>query len=82
VLVMRYDWDAHSLIVLHNFSRKPRAPQLAAADVGHALLVDLLAKNDSRADANGRHTIELPPYGYRWYRAGGIDRNVSRSDTA
>jgi maltose alpha-D-glucosyltransferase/alpha-amylase len=79
VLVMRYDWDAHSLIVLHNFSGKPRAPQLTAADVGHTLLVDLLAKNDSRADANGRHTIDLPAYGYRWYRAGGIDRNVSRS---
>jgi maltose alpha-D-glucosyltransferase/alpha-amylase len=82
VLVMRYDWDAHSIIVLHNFGGKPRAPQLAAADVGHPLLVDLLAKNDSRADASGRHTIQLPPYGYRWYRAGGIDRNVSRSDTA
>ena len=82
VLVMRYDWDAHSIVVLHNFGGKPRAPQLAAADVGHPLLVDLLATNDSRADANGRHTIDLPPYGYRWYRAGGIDRNVSRSDTA
>jgi maltose alpha-D-glucosyltransferase/alpha-amylase len=34
----------------------------------HALLVDLLDGHDSRADANGGHVIELPPYGYRWYR--------------
>jgi maltose alpha-D-glucosyltransferase/alpha-amylase len=78
VLIMRYEWDRHSLLILHNFTPKPKAPRLTAAHVGHHLLVDLLAKNDSRAEPGGSHVINLPPYGYRWYRAGGIDRNVSR----
>jgi hypothetical protein len=55
------------------FSAKPRAPRLEPAVTGHALLVDLLARHDSRADAGGRHTIELPAYGYRWYRPGRMD---------
>ena len=34
---------------------------------------DLLDAPDSTADARGRHRIELEAYGYRWFRAGGID---------
>ena len=78
VLIMRYDWDAHSLLVLHNFTDEARAPRLQRKEVSHDLLVDLLATHDSRADQRGQHVIDLPPFGYRWFRAGGIDRNVSR----
>jgi maltose alpha-D-glucosyltransferase/alpha-amylase len=81
VLIMRYDWDDHTVVVLHNFTDKTRTPRIDGRFAGHRLLVDLLAKNDSRADAHGRHIVELPPYAYRWYRAGGIDRNVSRELT-
>jgi maltose alpha-D-glucosyltransferase/alpha-amylase len=77
VLIMRYEHDGHAVITLHNFSNKPRAPRLDASVAGHRLLVDLLAKNDSRADAGGRHTIELPAYGYRWYRPGSMDPTVT-----
>ena len=42
------------------------------------MLVNLLAMEDSRADESGRHRIQLDAYGYRWYRAGGLDRNVAR----
>lgn len=41
-------------------------------------LRDMLAANDSRPDEAGRHVIQLEPYGYRWYRSGGEDRNVPR----
>ena len=78
VLIMRYDWDAHSLVVLHNFTDEARAPRLHRKDVGHKLLVDLLATHDSRADERGQHVVELPPFGYRWFRAGGMDPNVKR----
>jgi maltose alpha-D-glucosyltransferase/alpha-amylase len=78
VLIMRYDHDGQSLITLHNFTAKPRAPRIDLATAGHRLLVDLLAKNDSRADAGGHHTIQLPAYGYRWYRPGSMDGNVAR----
>jgi maltose alpha-D-glucosyltransferase/alpha-amylase len=77
VLVMRYEHDGQVLITLHNFTAKPRAPRLGPAVAGHRLLVDLLAKNDSRADASGHHTIELPAHGYRWYRPGSMDGNMA-----
>jgi maltose alpha-D-glucosyltransferase/alpha-amylase len=73
VLIMRYQHDGHVLITLHNFTDKPRAPWLEPSVVNHKLMVDLLARNDTRADARGRHTIPLPAYGYRWYRPGGMD---------
>ncbi|HVL67021.1 MAG TPA: alpha-amylase family protein, partial [Vicinamibacterales bacterium] len=67
VLIMRYQWDGDALVILHNFTGKPRAPRLQVSAVGHRTLVDLLAKNDSRADEHGHHVVHLPPYAYRWY---------------
>jgi maltose alpha-D-glucosyltransferase/alpha-amylase len=76
VLIMRYEYDGHSVLTLHNFSDKPRAPRISPAVAGHRILVDLLDHNDSRADGSGWHTVQLPGYGYRWYRPGGIDPTV------
>jgi maltose alpha-D-glucosyltransferase / alpha-amylase len=82
VLIMRYEWDDHTLVTLHNFTAKPRAVVLDRAAIGSntgpGQLVDLLAHNDSHADENGRYVAQLQPYDYRWFRAGGIDRNVPR----
>jgi maltose alpha-D-glucosyltransferase/alpha-amylase len=82
VLVMRYEWDDHTLVTVHNFTAKPRVVVLddgaVAANSGTGELVDLLASNDSHADENGRYIVQLQPYDYRWLRAGGIDRNVPR----
>ena len=82
VLVMRYHWARRVLVILHNFSAKPRAVVLERgavdANTGTDQLVDLLANNDSHADENGRYLIQLQPYDYRWFRAGGIDRIVPR----
>jgi maltose alpha-D-glucosyltransferase/alpha-amylase len=75
VLVMRYQWADRTLVILHNFTAKPRAVVLdrgaVAANTGTGKLVDLLATNDSRADENGRYVVQLQPYDYRWLRAGG-----------
>ena len=78
VLIMRYEWHDHALLILHNFTPKPKAPRISCANAGDHILIDLLAKNDSRVEPSGSHVINLPPYAYRWYRAGGIDRNVAR----
>jgi maltose alpha-D-glucosyltransferase / alpha-amylase len=40
----------------------------------------LLAENHSRADDRGKHTLMLEGYGYRWYRVGGLDYLLKRSD--
>lgn len=79
VLAMRYDWDRHTVVALHNFSPKPRAVRLDTRELGDPVLVNLLAMEDSRADESGWHQIQLDAFGYRWYRAGGLDRNVARS---
>ena len=50
----------------------------ASGDETVRMLVDLLWTNDSRAGEHGHHQIELEPYGYRWFRARGLDRNVPR----
>jgi maltose alpha-D-glucosyltransferase / alpha-amylase len=82
VLVMRYQWAGRTLVILHNFTAKPRAVVLdrgaVAANTGNGTLVDLLAKNDSGADEDDRYLVQLQPYDYRWLRAGGIDLNVPR----
>jgi maltose alpha-D-glucosyltransferase/alpha-amylase len=78
VLVMRYDYQGHTLLILNNVTNKPRAVRVEPTAVRSPTLVDLLSYNDTRADDAGRHTIELQPYDYRWFRAGGIDRNVPR----
>jgi maltose alpha-D-glucosyltransferase / alpha-amylase len=77
VLVMCYTWNERNLVALHNFTGKPRAVVLDGKTVGVQAsapkLVDLLARNDSRADEGGRFLVELQPYDYRWLRVGGID---------
>ena len=82
VLVMRYEWDKHTMVTVHNFTVKPRALVLeksaVAPVVGSRKLVDLLAQNDAPLDERGRYTVHLQPYDYRWFRAGGIDLNVAR----
>jgi maltose alpha-D-glucosyltransferase/alpha-amylase len=79
VLVLRYEWDHQSVIAVHNFAGKPRAVAIDCAQARDRILVNLLVAEDSRADAGGKHRLQLEAYGYRWYRAGGIDRNVMRS---
>ena len=79
VLVMEFTWRDHSLIVLHNFVDKPRAIRIPVSTAGTQVLVDLLSTNDSRTGEHGHHVIELQPYGYRWFRARGLDRNVPRA---
>ena len=84
---MRYDHGGRTLLTCTTSPPSPRscawppAPPTPPESAGplNPLLVDLLDHHDSRADDHGRHTIELPPYGYRWLRAGGIDLTVPKN---
>jgi len=82
VLIMRYDWRNNSVLFVHNLDDKPRETSFAVGLPGDAgkLLINLLTENHSRADARGRHTVLLEAYGYRWYRVGGLDYLLKRSD--
>ncbi|MCP9628698.1 alpha-amylase family protein [Rhodopseudomonas palustris] len=82
VLIVRYDWRGNSVVILHNLDEKPHEISFATGLPGEAgaRLIDLLGDDHSRADARGRHTVMLDAYGYRWYRAGGLDYLLKRSD--
>ncbi|OYY84658.1 MAG: hypothetical protein B7Y61_08645 [Rhizobiales bacterium 35-66-30] len=81
VLALRYDWRNNSVLTVLNLSRSPLEVEV---DVQHGAegsrLVDVLADSHSDADARGRHCIYLEGYGYRWYRVGGLDYLLKRSD--
>ena len=78
VLVMRYDYGGHTLVIVHNFTAKSRVAHLDVDAVRGNHLTDLLWTNDNDADANGRYAIQLEPYGYRWFRARGFGSDRGR----
>ena len=82
VLIIRYDWRNNSVLFVHNLDEKPREISFAPGVSGEAgkLLVNLLSENHSRAGGSGRHKLVLEGYGYRWYRVGGLDYLLKRSD--
>jgi maltose alpha-D-glucosyltransferase / alpha-amylase len=82
VLIMRYDWRNNSVLFVHNLDEKPREVSFAVGLDGEEgkSLINLLSEDHSRAGKNGRHTLMLEAYGYRWYRCGGLDYLLKRSD--
>ncbi len=82
VLAMRYNWRENSVVVVHNLSARPCEIRLSAGLEGKEglRLVNILSTDHSVADESGTHRILLEPYGYRWYRAGGLNYLLKRSD--
>jgi maltose alpha-D-glucosyltransferase/alpha-amylase len=85
VLIMRYDWRNNWVLFVHNLDAKPHEVQfsvgLEGEDAEHGrLLVNLLAEDHSRAGKNGKHRLVIEGYGYRWYRVGGLDYLLRRSE--
>jgi maltose alpha-D-glucosyltransferase/alpha-amylase len=81
VLVIRYDWRNNSVVFVHNLTGVPRE---VGFDVGlpekdAGLLVNLLSEEHSRG-REGRHRMLLEGYGYRWFRVGGLDYLLERSE--
>jgi len=82
VFAMRYDWRQNSVLVVHNLSATPCEIMLDPGVAGShdGLLVNLLSEDHSTPDAESKHRILLEPYGYRWFRVGGLDYLLRRSD--
>jgi maltose alpha-D-glucosyltransferase/alpha-amylase len=82
VLGLRYDWRNNSVLFLHNFAADPCEVEFSAGlkDDRSNLLVNLLGPDHSRAADNGKHKVCLEGYGYRWYRVGGLDYLLKRSE--
>jgi maltose alpha-D-glucosyltransferase / alpha-amylase len=82
VLALRYDWRNNSVLFVHNLAATPREISLSAGIAGQTgrLLVNLLSDDHSQARSDGKHRLLLEGYAYRWYRVGGLDYLLKRSD--
>jgi maltose alpha-D-glucosyltransferase/alpha-amylase len=82
VLVLRYDWRNNAVMFVHNLAASPReiCLKLKAVAPDEGDLINLLSENHSHPDGAGEHHIRLEPYGYRWYRVGGLDYLLKRSE--
>jgi maltose alpha-D-glucosyltransferase/alpha-amylase len=79
ILAIRYNWRNNSVVVVHNLSAIPREICLEIGTDNEGCLVNLLSAENSQADEKGQHCIMLEPYGYRWFRVGGLDYILKRS---
>ncbi|HEY2884300.1 MAG TPA: alpha-amylase family protein [Rhizomicrobium sp.] len=82
VLCIRYDWRNNSVLFLHNFADEPREVEFATGlkNERAGTLINLLGTDHSKADAKGKHCVCLEGYGYRWYRVGGLDYLLNRTE--
>jgi maltose alpha-D-glucosyltransferase / alpha-amylase len=72
VLAVLYEWRNTRLLCVHNLAQAPCEVRLRLdVERGH-LLANLIDPDETVADDRGDHHLELEPYGYRWYRVGGL----------
>ena len=83
ILIIRYDWRNNSVLFVHNLDVEPHEIAFSVGgEVEHGdVLVNLLADDHSHADKSGKHHVVIEGYGYRWYRVGGLDYLLRRSET-
>jgi maltose alpha-D-glucosyltransferase / alpha-amylase len=82
VLVIRYDWRNNSVLFVHNLDDKPREINFAVGlkNDSDKLLVNLLTEDHSSTHDDGHHHLLIEAFGYRWYRVGGLDYLLKRSE--
>jgi maltose alpha-D-glucosyltransferase/alpha-amylase len=80
--VIRYAWRNNWVLFVHNFDAKPHEIRFAVGlhNGAERLLVNLLGEEHSQGDEHGRHRLVIEAYGYRWYRVGGLDYLLRRSE--
>jgi maltose alpha-D-glucosyltransferase/alpha-amylase len=81
VLAMRYDWRNNSVLFVHNLSPIPTEVKFGAGAKVDGQLVNLLSDDHSTPSDSGKHSVMLEPYGYRWFRIGGLDYLLKRTET-
>jgi maltose alpha-D-glucosyltransferase/alpha-amylase len=65
IFAQRSDWQASTVVAVHNLSGQDRRARLELGQDG--TLVDLFHEGDHELQA-GEVTLELPPYGAHWFR--------------
>ena len=80
VLAMRYDWRHTSMVTLHNFSGSPQKVRFEIGSPRDGLLVEVFDGRHSKAHNDGAHHVTMDRYAWRWFRVGGPDNALDRSD--
>jgi maltose alpha-D-glucosyltransferase / alpha-amylase len=82
ILIIRYDWRNNFVLFVHNLASTPREVTFSVGveEAEGKLLINLLSEDHSRALTGDKHKLLLEAYGYRWYRVGGLDYLLQRSD--
>jgi maltose alpha-D-glucosyltransferase/alpha-amylase len=80
VLAMRYDWRNTSLVTLHNFSSSKQKVKVKIGTPRDGLLVEVFDGHHSKAANDGTHHMDMDGYAWRWFRVGGADNVLDRSD--
>jgi maltose alpha-D-glucosyltransferase/alpha-amylase len=83
VLALRYDWRNNVVLFVHNLADTAQEVclELEVAPGEKQDLVNLLSEDHSYTNEVGQHHVRLEPYGYRWYRVGGLDYLLKRSES-
>lgn len=82
VLAICYQWRNNSVVILHNLDPEPCEVRFSlGATHGEATLINVLSEDHSVPLKDGSHCILLEPYGYHWYRVGGLDYLLVRSES-
>jgi maltose alpha-D-glucosyltransferase/alpha-amylase len=80
VLAMRYDWRDTSLVTVHNFSNTKQTVKVRIERPQDEVLVEVFDGHHSKTHNDGAHRVPLDGYGWRWFRVGGSDNALARSD--
>ncbi|MCR0984502.1 alpha-amylase family protein [Roseomonas populi] len=82
ILAIRYDWRGNSVLFVHNLGAEPREIDIdpGASGSHDSLLINLLSEDHSEPGDGKHHRILMEPYGYRWFRVGGLDYLLRRTE--
>jgi maltose alpha-D-glucosyltransferase/alpha-amylase len=72
VLAMQYEWRGNCVLTVHNFSPDPVGVQIRPLSEKGQTIYHLLQEQQSNADKEGVHHLQLEGYAYQWYRAGSL----------
>jgi maltose alpha-D-glucosyltransferase/alpha-amylase len=76
VLVMQYTWRNNAVVTVHNLCDENLEITLPLKNK----LVSLFDTAHSEPNGRGQHRVILEPYGYRWYRVGGLGYILDRTN--
>lgn len=77
VLAMCYELRGRRVVALHNFGSSTQHAEIRLTGEDSRVLANLWKPEESRA-RSGVHRIDLEPFGYRWYRVGGLSYSIRR----